>query len=159
MTFHFECHYIMWTIHFVWHSMLSNIPFWVTFHYKWHSILSDILFWVIFHFEWHSFLSDSPFGVTFHFEWHSILSDIPFWVKFHFEWHSVLSDNLNLNEENWCGIGPSITNRRVNQCTVMQEARKGYFVNIMLRRLKCCQNVPTMSTYGNPNGIWNRMIG
>ena len=56
---------------------------------------------MIFQFEWHFKLSDIPIWVTFHFEWHSILSEIPFWVT---GWC------LNLNDENWGGIGLSISN-------------------------------------------------
>ena len=76
-----------------------------------------------FHFEWHSILSEFQFLVTFHFEWHFIFGDIPFWVSFQFEWHSILSDIsfwvtglcLNLNNENWGGIGLSISNLYVSQ--------------------------------------------
>ena len=77
------------------HSILSDIPFWVTFYF------SGIPFWVTFHFEWNSVLSDIPFWMTFHLEWHSILSDIPFWVTFHFEWHSILSDWLMAQSQWW----------------------------------------------------------
>ena len=71
------------------------------FHFEWHSILSDISFWVTFHFEWHSILSDIPFWMTFHYEWHFILIDIPFWVTFHFEWHPILSDWLVSQSQWW----------------------------------------------------------
>ena len=123
MTFKFEWHSnlsdnsIWVTFHLEWHFILSDIPFavtfhWVTFHFGWHSILSDIPFWVIFHFVWHSI------WVAFNFEWIYIFSDIPFWVTFHFEWHSILSAIpfwvtgwcFNLNDENWVGIGLSISN-------------------------------------------------
>ena len=51
------------SFHLDWHSILSDIPFWVTFHIKWHSILSDIQFWVTFHFERHFNLSDEIWGI------------------------------------------------------------------------------------------------
>ena len=108
MTLHFKWHSILsdnllWvTFYFEWHSLLNNIPFWVTFNFEWHSILSDIPFWVTFCFKLHSIL------VTFHFEWHFILSDISFWVKFHFEC-------INLNDENWGSTGLSISNLYVSQ--------------------------------------------
>ena len=103
--------------HFEWHFILSDNIFWLAFYVEWLSFLNNILFWVKFNFEWHSILGDNPYWVPFHFEWHSILIDIPF------EWHSVKSDIpfwvigwcLNLNDENWGGIGLSISIRCVSQ--------------------------------------------
>ena len=94
------------TLQIEWQFILCDILFWMTLHFEWHSIFSDFPFWVTFHFEWHSIFSDIPFWVTFHFEWYSILSDIPFWVTY---WC------LNLNDENWGGIGLSTSNLQVSE--------------------------------------------
>ena len=107
MSFHFS------EISFEWHSISSDIPFWVTFHFGRHSKSSDNPFSVTFHFQWHSILNDIPFWVTFHilewhsiyFEWHlywatfhierySLLSAIPLWVTFHFEWLAGVSISM-----------------------------------------------------------------
>ena len=47
---------ILLTLKFEWHSILSNIQFWVTFHF------TDISFLVTFHFKWNSFSPTRPSG-------------------------------------------------------------------------------------------------
>ena len=150
------------TFQFEWHSILSEIPFWVTFNFEGNSILSDISFWVTFHLEWHSILIDIPCWVIFYFEWHSILSDMPFWVTFHFKWHFILTDTpfwvtlhlsnipfwvtgwcLNLNDENWGGIGLSISNLCVSQSAISRSRDASASKNITLDYINICGHTHT----------------
>ena len=83
MTFQFESHFnlshipIRVTFKNEWHLNVNNISFkWKfnLFKFEWHSILSDIPIWVTFQFEWHSNLRVIQIWVTLKFEIHSNLS-------------------------------------------------------------------------------------